>query len=206
VARRGCDSTFPDKLPQTRAAVAYASQKHAGQLGTDGGPFIAHPLEVASLLQREGAPDHLIAAGVMHDLIEKAGVSDSELHERFGPQIAELVLAVSEDRRLATYASRKAALRRQVSSAGDEALTLFAADKLAKLRELGRELALTSDQRSRRVERRDPRARRLRHYQHCVALVEERLPRSPFVRKLRRELQTVLRQHEGLAAKRRAGI
>jgi hypothetical protein len=69
----------------------------------------------------------------MHGLMEKTDVSASDLRERFGPRITELVLAVSDDDRIAAgYAKRRAALRRQVSGAGDEALTLFAADKLSK--------------------------------------------------------------------------
>lgn len=48
------------------------------------------------------------------------------------------MLAVSDDDRITGYAKRKAALRQQVAGGGEEALTLFAADKLSKLRELRR--------------------------------------------------------------------
>jgi GTP diphosphokinase / guanosine-3',5'-bis(diphosphate) 3'-diphosphatase len=78
---------FVDWLPQTRAAIAYAEQMHKGQRRGDGTPFILHPLEVAALLYYAGAPDHVIAAGAMHDLIEKSGVSVSELRERSGSRI-----------------------------------------------------------------------------------------------------------------------
>jgi (p)ppGpp synthase/HD superfamily hydrolase len=122
--------------------VAFATRMHAGKLRADGTRFVLYPLEVATRLYLAGAPDHLIAAGVMHDLIEKTAVGASELRERFGARITELVLAVSDDGRIAGYAKRKAALRRQVSGAGDEALTLFAADKLSKLGELRREAAV----------------------------------------------------------------
>jgi hypothetical protein len=59
---------------------------------------------------------------------------------------------------------------------------LFCADKLSKLREL--RLETIGDQ----SERREVRARRLRHYQRALALLEERLPHSPLVRELRHEL------------------
>ena len=133
------------RLPQTRAAIAYAERMHADQIRGDGTPFILHPLEVASLLYYAGAPDHVIAAGVMHDLIEKAGASESDLQQRFGPRITRLVLAVSDDDRIHGYAKRKAALRHQVAGAGQEALELFAADKLSRVRELRRETALDPD-------------------------------------------------------------
>jgi HD domain len=127
----------PRALPQARAALEYARAAHAGQRRkVDGAPFILHPREVASLLSASAAPDHLIAAGALHDVIEKTGVSAADLRERFGSRIATLVEAVSEDDRLTGYAERKAALRDQVARAGEEALTLFAADKISKVREL----------------------------------------------------------------------
>jgi (p)ppGpp synthase/HD superfamily hydrolase len=165
---------------------------HAGQQRTDGTPFILHPLEVGSLLYYAGGADHLVAAGVLHDLIEKSDASAADLQERFGRRITELVQAVSDDDRIAGYATRKAALRHQVSRAGDQALTLFAADKLSKVLELRRETA--EDSKDSKV-----RARRLRHYQRSLALLEERLPGSPLVRGLRGELAAFLAEPAMLA-------
>ena len=112
-----CMPSFIHGLPMTQAAVAYAKRAHDGQRRrVDGAPFIEHPLEVASLLYCAGAPDHLIAAGVLHDTIEKTHVVASDLRERFGSRVATLVLAVSEDEHITGYAQRKAALREQVGS------------------------------------------------------------------------------------------
>jgi (p)ppGpp synthase/HD superfamily hydrolase len=98
--------TFVRGLPQTQAAVAYARRMHGGQRRVDGAPFIVHPLGVVTLQYHAGAPDHLIAAGAMHDLIEKTRVSPSEPRERFGARIPELVLAVSDDNQFAGDAKR----------------------------------------------------------------------------------------------------
>jgi (p)ppGpp synthase/HD superfamily hydrolase len=193
--------TFVEGLPQTQAAMAYAERMHAGQRRADDEPFILHPLEVASLLYSIGAPDHLVAAGVLHDLVEKGDVTASDLRKRFGSRITGLVLAVSDDDRIAGYAKRKAALRRQVSGAGEEALTLFAADKLSKVRELRRE-AVDSEASLTLGRTREPRARRLRHYYRSLALLEERQPQSPLVRELRDELAVLQRERELLARAR----
>lgn len=179
------------RLPQTQAAIDYAERMHAGQHRADGAPFILHPLEVASLLYQAGAPDHLIAAGVLHDVLEKTGATEEDLRREFGLSITRLVLAVSDDDRITSYAKRKAALRRQVSGLGDEALMLFAADKLSKARELRREQAIDSQATASHV-RRQLRSRRLKHYQRSLALLEERLPQSPLVRELRKALGALL--------------
>ena len=135
-------------------------------------------------------------------MLEKADVNAKELRDRFGSRITELVLAVSDDDRIRGYGERKAALRAQVAGAGDEALTLFAADKLSKLRELRREAAVDRDPRGAPTTLRELRARRLRHYQRSLALLEERLPDSPLVRELREELLLFRRERSVLATQR----
>jgi (p)ppGpp synthase/HD superfamily hydrolase len=186
--------TLAGGLPQTEAAVACAERLHLGQRQGDGTPYLLHPLEVARLLHDAGAPDHLIAAGALHDVLEKSDMRESDLRRRFGARITALVLAVSDDDRITVYARRKAALRQQVASAGDDAMALFAADKLSRLRELGRERALDGEG-SRAVARvRTLRAHRLRHYQRSLAMLEERLPESSLVRDLRHELDAFMRQ------------
>jgi (p)ppGpp synthase/HD superfamily hydrolase len=163
------------QLPKTRAALAFAEERHAGQRRqADGAPFIEHPREVAWLLHRAGAPDHVVAAGVLHDTIEKGGANIDELRARFGPETAKLVLAVSEDPGIPTYAQRKAALRAQVADAGPEALMVFAADKISKVREYN---AATKP----------PSRLRVTHYRRCVELLERRLSGSPLVAQLRAE-------------------
>jgi hypothetical protein len=72
-------------------------------------------------------------------------------------------------------------------------MTLFAADKLPKLRELRRETAADSPASVTPGRVRKLRARRLRHYHHSLALLEERIPESPLVTELRDELNGLLR-------------
>jgi HD domain len=87
-------------LPQTSAALASAERVHAGQRRADVPAFSLHPLEVASLLYNVGAPDHVVAAGTSHDVVEDTDVTAEDLRARFGRRITGLVLAVSEDERI----------------------------------------------------------------------------------------------------------
>ncbi len=177
------------QLPMTSAALAFAEIKHAGQRRKfDGAPFIEHPVEVASLLCDAGAPDDVIAAGILHDTLEKTSTDMAELRARFGSRTAGLVAAVSEDESIGGYATRKAALRRQVEAAGPEAMMVFAADKVSKVRELavgppGSEAARLAATVSR------TRQRRLIHYRRCLELLERHLANSPLVAQLRSELE-----------------
>lgn len=184
---------FGRELPKTAAALAYARRLHEGQRRqVDGAPFIMHPLEVGSLLHAAGAPDHVIAAGILHDTLEKTDATPAALTRRFGSRVAKLVGAVTEDEHVKGYAHRKAALREQVAHAGPEALTLFAADKLSKVRELRR-----ADRVSTSVA-----GQRLNHYRRCLALLQEHLPGDPLVADLQREFERVAAAQAALAQAR----
>ena len=90
--------SFARQLPVTSAAIEFARHLHRSQRRlSDEAPFILHPLEVASLLYNSGAPDDVVAAGVLHDVIEDTSTVIEEIRQRFGGHIAALVSSVTED-------------------------------------------------------------------------------------------------------------
>jgi (p)ppGpp synthase/HD superfamily hydrolase len=177
-------------LSKTRAALDYASTVHKGQVrDSDGAPFVEHPTEVAQLLYSVGAPDHLVAAGALHDVLEKTPATAFDLRRRFGTEVASLVLAVTEDRGIERYAKRKAALRDQAAAAGHEALMLFAADKVSKARELHRK--------PRTLRARIDRRRKLAQHRRSLAMLSQRLTQSQLVERLAAELASLSRHAPG---------
>jgi (p)ppGpp synthase/HD superfamily hydrolase len=178
--------SFVDELPITRDALEFATARHTGQRRlADHAPFILHPLEVAQLLRGRDYPDEVVAAGVLHDVIEDAGVSRAELEQRFGPRVAHLVSAVSEPSAEGSYRDRKQRLRDAVraADADADAVAIYAADKVAKLRELRIVIATTPDY--------QPDQEQLEHYWASLELLEQRDARDPFVRQLRFELEAL---------------
>jgi len=179
--------SFVDQLPITRRALDFAAARHSGQVReADRAAFILHPLEVAHLLHGRDFPDHVVAAGVLHDVIEDTDAAFDELERKFGPEIAQIVCAVSEPQREGPYRERKARLRQRVAEAGDQAVVVFAADKVAKTRELRLGL-VRSDEKARTV----IDGEKIEHYWACLELLERRLPHSPLVRQLRFELEAL---------------
>src|SRR4051794_26814561 len=138
---------FAEDRPTVRAAVEWAVQMHAGQRrASDGAPFVLHPLEVSSLLNGRGFDDDVIAAGALHDVVEKSDVVLDDVRERFGERVASIVAALTEDESIEDYEQRKAALRQQACAAGVDARAVYAADKIAKTRELRDRVAQDPDQ------------------------------------------------------------
>ena len=162
-----------------REALEFALVHHAGQLrASDDEPFILHPLEVARLLRDHGYPDHVVAAGVLHDLIEVTDITYGDIEARFGRAVAELVRTVSDPVEDADFARRKALLRDVVAGAGPDAVAVFAADKLAKVRELRAAGAAVEPA-------------KVEHYWASLEMLEQRLQGHPLVRRLRRELEAL---------------
>jgi len=118
------------------AALATAAEAHAGQQRADGSPYLGHPLRVCDLLAEAGAGERMLAAALLHDAVEDSELTVGAVVERFGVEVGELVAALTDDDAIEDWVERKDALRAQVAAAGARAAAIYAADKLANLREL----------------------------------------------------------------------
>jgi guanosine-3',5'-bis(diphosphate) 3'-pyrophosphohydrolase len=116
-------------------ALDTARQAHAGQTrdGSGGMPYINHPLAVAERLATHSFPDEVLAAALLHDVVEGSEMDVAELRARFGDPVADLVEALTEDEAIEDYEERKEEHRRRVAGAGPEALAIYAADKLTNV-------------------------------------------------------------------------
>lgn len=118
------------------AALRFARRAHRGQRRKQNrAPYVEHPIAVAELLSGSGAEQALVAAAYLHDVVEKTAVGGEQIRSSFGPRVAGLVEALSEDPAIEGYAARKRALREQVLAAGREATLIYAADRVANLRD-----------------------------------------------------------------------
>ena len=118
------------------AALRFARDAHAGQLRKqDGRPFIDHPQAVARLLIEAGYDGEVLAAAYLHDVVEKTEVETDAIAAEFGADIARMVTALSEDSSIDSYVERKRALREAVFDADRETAVIYAADRLANLRD-----------------------------------------------------------------------
>jgi (p)ppGpp synthase/HD superfamily hydrolase len=133
-----------------------------------------HPGEVALLA---GANDpEMYAAGVLHDLIEDTTVELGDIEAEFGPRVAGLVAAMTEDGSIQDYGERKAEHRRRACEAGRDAATLFVADKLSNVRRMRRG-------------QKQPEQKKLEHYQLTLETMKSAYPDLPLLAQLDEELR-----------------
>jgi (p)ppGpp synthase/HD superfamily hydrolase len=117
-------------------ALRFARRVHLGQHRKQTHEqFVEHPIAVANLLSDAGLNGSIVAAAYLHDVVEKTEVEPAEIRQRFGSAVAGVVDALSEDASLEDYAERKRALRRRVTDSSREAVLIYAADRVANMRD-----------------------------------------------------------------------
>ena len=63
-------------------AYAFAEAAHRGQRRKDDRAFIAHPVRVARLLAARGYDEEVVAAALLHDVVEDTPVTLDEVREQ----------------------------------------------------------------------------------------------------------------------------
>ena len=78
-------------LDLMRRAYAFSREAHNKQKRIEGSPFIEHPLSVAAILTDMRMDSTTIAAGLLHDTIEDADITNEEIKAMYGDDVAFLV-------------------------------------------------------------------------------------------------------------------
>ncbi|MBQ7739898.1 MAG: bifunctional (p)ppGpp synthetase/guanosine-3',5'-bis(diphosphate) 3'-pyrophosphohydrolase [Eubacterium sp.] len=124
-------------------AVAFAMKAHEGQRRKDGGVYILHPLEDATIVGTMTDDLELLAAAVLHDTVEDTDTTLEEIEENFGPRVAELVSHETENKRphldpKDTWEIRKKESLEVLKNSPIESKMLWVGDKLSNMRSLTR--------------------------------------------------------------------
>ena len=79
-------------------AKQLAGKAHEGQVRKYSNlPYIIHPVEVATIVQTvEGHTDEMIAAALLHDVVEDTDYTLENIAEEVSPKVAELVKGLTE--------------------------------------------------------------------------------------------------------------
>lgn len=177
-----------------RLAAAYrlAQEAHAGQQRKDNGaPYLTHPIRVAQLVRDAGFDEDTVAAALLHDVVEDSGIGLPEISRELGPQVAEIVSALTEDESIEDYVERKAEHRDRVEAAGTDAVAIYTADKLSNLRDMRGLYALVGERAAERFTA--PLDLRGRLWIEDAEMAERALPGSELARALRAEAEGFVR-------------
>jgi RelA/SpoT family (p)ppGpp synthetase len=85
-----------DQVGMIMRAYDFGAAAHQGQTRKTGEPYITHPVAVARELANMHLDAQAISAAILHDVVEDTDASLSEIREKFGDEVAQLVDGVSK--------------------------------------------------------------------------------------------------------------
>ncbi len=144
-------------------AVCFAVKAHEGMTRKGGTiPYIVHPLEVAAIAAGFTDDPEVLAAAVLHDVVEDTGCSIGDIQKTFGKGVAALVMSDSENKRADQPAAHTWKIRKQevlayLQTASKEEKIVVFSDKLSNLRALHRDYLTVWESVWERFNQKDPR-------------------------------------------------
>jgi guanosine-3',5'-bis(diphosphate) 3'-pyrophosphohydrolase len=94
-------NTFPASAAnRITKGLEIATNAHLGQLRSDGGPYIVHPIRTALLAIRYDSlrTPELVIACLLHDTLEDTKLTERAVAEEFGPVVTKYVVSVTRYR------------------------------------------------------------------------------------------------------------
>lgn len=135
-----------EQLTLLDRAIIFAAKAHAGAVRRDGHtPYILHCTEAAAIAATMTQNQEVLAAAVLHDVVEDTDVTAETLEAGFGSRVAQLVGSMSENKRPElppedTWLVRKEETIAALEESTDLAVAqLSLADKLSNLRGIARD-------------------------------------------------------------------
>lgn len=92
-----------------------------------------HSIMVGIMLKNAGCDDKTVYVGYLHDIIEDTSVTYEDVLERYGKDIADSVLRLSEDKSIEDYVERKKDFIKKIEQNDENLILVEIADKLQNL-------------------------------------------------------------------------
>lgn len=152
LGRKDFEVLLDETISLMDRAIIFATRAHSGtyRKGTSI-PYIVHPIEAAAIVSTMTDDPDMIAAAVLHDVVEDTDATVEEIRFFFNDRIASLVEAESENKRKdlppqETWMIRKMETLDFLRNKADrEAKILALADKLSNMRAIHRDQNTVGD-------------------------------------------------------------
>jgi GTP pyrophosphokinase len=86
----------PEQVERVRTAAEFGAAAHQGQTRVSGEPYITHPVAAAVILADLHLDADTIVGAILHDVIEDTPIAKSDIAQRFGNDVAEIVDGVTK--------------------------------------------------------------------------------------------------------------
>lgn len=177
-------------------AIQFAVSAHTGmQRKGKIRPYILHPIEAMTIVAGLTDDEEVIAAAVLHDVVEDAEVSPEDIEKLFGNRVRDLVMAESENKMRympvsASWKERKMNMICRLQKSGRDVKMICLGDKLSNLREISRDYEILGETLWERFNEKD-RNQHAWYYRTIYELLMEEFQETALFREYRELLKTV---------------
>lgn len=161
----------------TKTHEVYQKQKRKGKDIA----YITHPLTLGIILSQAKASEDVIIAGILHDTIEDSidekKVTIEMIEERFGKEVSNLVLSVTETDKSLSWEERKKQALEHIKNFSHNSLLIKSADIIANVSELLDDYARYEDTVFARFNA--PKTKIIKHQLEAISLIIQKWKENP---------------------------
>lgn len=146
MSKNSIDTSFLDK------AIIFAVKAHSGiERKGKGFPYVVHLLEAVEIVATITPDQELLAAAVLHDVLEDTKVTKEQLRQLFGERVATLVDAESDEEfkgipKAVSWRPRKEIAIKRLAEASLDTKIVAMGDKLSNMRAIARDFDQKGDE------------------------------------------------------------
>lgn len=143
---KSIDSSFVDK------AIIFATNAHKNvERRGKGFPYIIHPLEALSIVATMTSEKELLAAAVLHDVVEDTDYTVEDIRKEFGERVARIVESESDvefagESSENSWKKRKQIAITRLKDASIDSKIVALGDKLSNMRAIYRDYLAVGDE------------------------------------------------------------
>lgn len=115
-------SIVPADMPLVISACLFAEEQHRGQLRKfTNEPYVTHPMRVARMVGQFTMDPHVVAAALLHDVLEDTDTTSNEILMHFGIRVQAMVEALTDSPlEVGNRKTRKAIDHQRLRDAGSD--------------------------------------------------------------------------------------
>lgn len=172
-------------------AIYYATKAHKGQTRkVENIDMIFHPFTVGMILQRSGCDENIVAAGILHDVVEDTEHTFEDIEKEFGKIIRDYVYDSSEPDKTLPWKERKIHTIEHIKNAPLGSKLIVACDKISNLEDALNNIEKYGED---KVINRNPEEQKWYYtsvYESCIEGVDEN---HPIFKRYKKVLQKIFK-------------
>ena len=137
------------KKDKIEYAIYFATKAHKGQRRKiEDIDMIFHPFTVGMLLQRNNCEEDVVAAGILHDVVEDTEYTFGDIKNEFGEKIMQHVYDASEPDKSLEWEDRKKHTIEHIKKAPLGSKLIVACDKISNLEDLYEKIQIHGEEKA----------------------------------------------------------